>query len=99
MKENFKAISEVLVKAGLKGSAEDKTGKPVDFKITPYSLNTKLSFRFQSLEEFVEFLSLYGTEPSAEKTSMMQSAFMELSLDPKEFFYVNFFEKGKEVEM
>ncbi|RZJ30600.1 MAG: hypothetical protein EOO48_04550 [Flavobacterium sp.] len=99
MNENFKAIADVLAKAGLKSSAEDQTGKPVDFKITPYSLNTKLSFRFQSLDEFLEFLASFGFESTPEKTAMVQSAFMELGLDPKEFFYVNFFEKGKEVEM
>ena len=99
MKETFNAISDVLIKAGLKSSAEDRTGKPVDFKITPYSLNTKLSFRFENLDEFLEFLQLNGIETSAEKTSLIQNAFMELSLDSKEFFYVNFFEKGKEAEM
>ena len=99
MEENFKAIAKALDEAGLKNSAENKTGKPVDFKITPYSLNTKLSFRFSNLDEFVAFIGLTTEEPLAEKLTLIQSAFVDLGLDPNEFFYVNFFERGKEAEM
>jgi hypothetical protein len=99
MQENFKVISESLAKAGLKHSAENKTGKPVDFKITPYSLNTKLSFRFDNLDEFTEFLNVSHSETYAEKATIIKSAFVELGLNPDEFFYVNFFERGKESEM
>ncbi len=99
MEENFKVISAALKEAGLKDSAENKTAAPVDFKITPYSLNTKLSFRFQNLEEFTGFLNLSGVEITDAKMTMVQSAFMELGLNPQEFFYVNFFAKGKEIEM
>jgi hypothetical protein len=99
MEENFKAISQALSQAGLKDSAENKTGKPVDFKITPYSLNTKLSFRFKNLNEFTEFISLSDTETAEEKKELIRTAFLELGLNPKEFFYVNFFERGKEAEM
>jgi hypothetical protein len=99
MKENFKAISDALAKAGLKASAEHTAGKALDFKVTPYSLNTKLSFKFENLDEFTEFIELSGTVLSDEKTNLMNTAFIELGLNPKEFFYVNFFEKGKEEEM
>lgn len=99
MEENFKAIAKALDDAGLKSSAENKTGRPVDFKITPYSLNTKLSFRFSSLDEFVSFIGQATDEPVDDKLVMIQSAFVDLGLDPSEFFYVNFFERGKELEM
>ncbi len=99
MEENFKAIASALDAAGLKSSAESKTGKPVDFKITPYSLNTKLSFRFPNLDEFIAFIGLTTDEPLPEKQVMIQSAFVDLGLNPNEFFYVNFFERGKELEM
>lgn len=98
MEENFKAISKALADAGLKDSAENKTGKPVDFKITPYSLNTKLSFRFKSLSEFIEFINV-SDDSGEEKAALIKSAFVELGLNPKEFFYVNFFERGKQAEM
>jgi hypothetical protein len=99
MEENFKAIAKALDEAGLKSSAENKTGKPVDFKITPYSLNTKLSFRFNNIDEFIVFIGMTTEEPLPDKQVMIQSAFVELGLNPQEFFYVNFFEKGKELEM
>ena len=98
MEENFKAIAKALDDAGLKNSAENKTGKPVDFKITPYSLNTKLSFRFSNLDEFVTFIGATVEEPTPEKIALIQSAFVDLGLDQNEFFYVNFFESGKEQE-
>jgi len=98
MEENFKAIAKALDDAGLKSSAENKTGKPVDFKITPYSLNTKLSFRFSNLDEFVTFIGSTVEEPIPEKIVLIQSAFVELGLDPNEFFYVNFFESEKDQE-
>jgi hypothetical protein len=99
MEENFKAIAKALDEAGLKSSAENKTGKPVDIKITPYSLNTKLSFRFNNIDEFIVFIGMTTEEPLPDKQVMIQSAFVELGLNPQEFFYVNFFEKGKELEM
>lgn len=99
MEENFKAIANALDEAGLKSSVENKTGKPVDFKITPYSLNTKLSFRFANIDEFVGFIGLTTEEPLPEKITQIQSALIELGLNPSEFFYVNFFERGKEIEM
>lgn len=98
MEETFKAISEALTKAGLQATAEHTEGKPVDFRITPYSLNTRLSFRFEDLEEFTEYLNLSGHVPE-EKVLLMNTGLIELGLNPKEFFYVNFFEKGKEDEM
>ena len=99
MEENFNTIARALQDAGLQASAENAAGKPVDFKITPYSLNTKLSFRFSSLTEFKAFLGLSDTSREVERLAKIQSAFMDLGLNPDEFFYVNFFEKGKELEM
>ena len=97
MEENFKVISHALAKAGLKHTSENKTGKPVDFKITPYSLNTSLSFRFGSAEELIKFIDISGV--ATHNKSLLESALVELGLNPKEFFYVNFFEHGKEAEM
>ena len=71
----------------------------LDFKITPYSLNTKLSFKFDSLAHFVEFLRLHDVAWIEEKNAALQSTLNELGLDPNEFFYVNFFEKDKEIQM
>ena len=75
-----------------------KDGKPYDFKITPYSLNEKLSFKFENLDHFLAFLKLSGAD-SQEKTKLLNGTFVELGLDPKEFFYVNFYEKGKDLEL
>ena len=101
MNDNFKIVLDALVKEGFPQLTEKKEeqGKQLDFKITPYSLNSKLSFKFDSLEHFIEFLKLHGTDGLTEKTAVLQTTFSELGLDPKEFFYVNFFEKDKETEM
>ena len=99
MKEHFKAIAEALHKSGFRTSLEDTVGKPLDFKITPYSLNSQLSFRFENLEEFNEFIKLSDNPLSEEKTNLINTAFIELGIDSKTFFYVNFFEPGKEEDM
>ncbi len=99
MKEHFKAIADALQKSGFRTSLEDISGKSLDFKITPYSLNSKLSFRFESLEEFAEFIKISGSILSEEKTNLINTALIELGIDAKDFFYVNFFEHGKEEDM
>ena len=96
MKENFLAISNALKDAGFKQSLESSEGKLLDFKFTPYSLNTKLSFRFDNLKEFCIFLRESGHEIQEKEQNMIKAALLELGLKPDEFFYVNFFEKGKE---
>lgn len=97
MKENFLAISNALTEAGFKQSLENSEKKALDYKFTPYSLNTKLSFRFNNLKEFCHFLAESGHDVSEEESNMIKAAFLELGLKPDEFFYVNFFEKGKEI--
>ncbi|HEY0046212.1 MAG TPA: hypothetical protein VGB44_05825 [Flavobacterium sp.] len=98
MKENFKIINEALESAGIKSSLEDAAGNPLDFKLTPYSLNSKLSFRFENADEFVEFLQDAGTTVDEQRLTQINSAMIETNLNPNSFFYVNFFEKGKEEE-
>jgi hypothetical protein len=98
MKETFQAVADALSKAGFKAPLENAAGKALDYKITPYSLNTSLSFRFDNLEEFADFLNVSG-HVTPEKTTLITTAFVELGLNPRDFFYVNFFEHGKEVEM
>ena len=97
----YKDIADTLIREGFHSLTEKKEqqGKPLDFRITPYSLNTKLSFKFESLAHFIEFLKLHGNETIVEKTAVLQTTFNELGLNPEEFFYVNFFEKDKEQEM
>lgn len=100
MTDNYKEILAALVKEGfhqLPGQ-DPQTGKALDFKITPYSLNTKLSFRFENLDHLIEFLKRSGAE-SEKRIEVLHTTFIELGLDPAQFFWVNFFEKGKEEEM
>lgn len=101
MTDTYKTIVEALVHEGFHNLTEKKEqqGRPLDFKITPYSLNTKLSFKFDSLEHFIAFLELHHISGLEEKTAVLQVTLNELGLDPEQFFYVNFFEKGKELEM
>lgn len=50
MKENFKIILAALQEAGMEmGQAQ--------FSITEYSLKTRLSFKFEHINEFLDFYS------------------------------------------
>jgi hypothetical protein len=101
MSDPFKPILDALIKEGFhKLPDEDpKTGKPLDYKITPYSLNTKLSFKFDNLDHFIAFLKRSGADTSEDSIAVLQTSMMELDVNPSDFFYVNFFEKGKTLEM
>ncbi|MBF0694014.1 MAG: hypothetical protein IR153_03025 [Flavobacterium sp.] len=99
MKENFKTINQALDAAGFKPALEDAAGNRLDFKFTAYSLNSKLSFRFENLEEFTEFLNTAGFPVDEARMTQINSAFIEMNLNPDSFFYVNFFERGKEEDM
>jgi hypothetical protein len=101
MNDQFKPILDALIKEGFH-QLPDKNptgGRPFDFKITPYSLNTKLSFKFDSLDHFIAFLKWSEPDLPIDKVKVLNATFMELGLNPKEFFYVNFYEKGKDLEM
>ena len=99
MNDIYGPILNALVTEGFHHLPEQRTngGKELDFKITPYSLNTSLSFKFDSLEHLVEFLRL-SQDVSDEKVAVLKNTLMELDINPTDFFYVNFFEKGKEIE-
>ena len=96
MNDHFKIILDTLITEGFQQLTEKNAalGKPLDFRITPYSLNTKLSFKFDNLEHFTEFLKLSDGDTPAEKLALLNVTFTELGLDANQFFYVNFFEKG-----
>lgn len=102
MNEQFKIITETLIREGFHDLLPDNgmPGKPLDFNITPYSLNTRLSFKFNNLDDLLSFLhTRHNKSAISAKAPLLQTMFVELGLDTKDFFYVNFFEKGKEEEM
>lgn len=90
MKENFKIISDAFIEAGIEI-------KKVEFKITEYSLNTSLSFKFENLDEFFEFLQL-SIPADDEKKERITLMLVDEGIDPKDFFYVNFY-KPKVAEL
>ena len=57
MNDSFKPIIANLVSEGFQNlpDGNNKKGKELDFNITNYSLNTKLSFKFDNLPHFIEF--------------------------------------------
>ncbi len=97
---DFNPIFNALVQAGFHQlpDAAPGTVKPYDFKITPYSLNTGLSFKFENLNHFIAFLKR-SENITEEEIVVLQNSFVDLGIDPNDFFYVNFFERGKEAEM
>ena len=98
MSDNFRFILDTMMKEGFAQLPDKspKTGKPYNYKITPYSLNTNLSFKFDNLEHFIEFLKQSEADTSPEKLSAINATFLELGLDPNQFFYVNFFSTNPE---
>lgn len=98
MNDNFKTIVDALIKEGFQSltDAKEEEGRPLDYKISAYSLNTSLSFKFNNLAHFIEFLKLHRMSDLTEKSTLLQTTLMELSIDPNNFFYVNFFEKSSD---
>lgn len=90
MKEYFKTITEAFRSAGIEVHK-------AEYSITEYSLNTDLSFRFNNIDEFIEFLNLSGPADE-EKVENINTILIEEGIDPKGFFYVNFYQP-KVVEM
>jgi len=96
MNDNFKNIVDSLIKNGFIESEENvkDLGKKLDFKITQYSLNTDLSFKFINSEDFLNFLNYSSAEEiTEEKIGLLNAAILEQGLNPDDFFYVNFYKK------
>ncbi|WP_296147698.1 hypothetical protein [uncultured Flavobacterium sp.] len=96
MNDNFKNIIDSLIKNGFIESEENvkDLGQKLDFKITQYSLNTDLSFKFLNSDDFVNFLNYSSSEEiTKEKIGLINVAILEQGLNPDDFFYVNFYKK------
>ncbi|RZJ73242.1 hypothetical protein [Flavobacterium sp.] len=99
MTDKYKEILDAMMEEGFHQIADNtKPGYDFDFKLTPYSLNTKLSFRFDSFDHFIEFLK--NADAHTEKREdVLHATFLELGLKEAEFFWVNFYASGKDLEM
>ena len=96
MNDNFKNIIDSLIKNGFIESEEKvkDLGQKLDFKITEYSLNTDLSFKFLNSDDFINFLNYSSNEEiTSEKIGLINSVILEQGLDSDDFFYVNFYKK------
>lgn len=90
MQHNFETIHEAFKEAGV-------DSKKTEFSITNYSLNTKLSFKFNNANELLFFLNLSAHENS-ERIKEINAMIVDAGVDPNSFFYVNFF-KPKVAEL
>lgn len=81
MKDKLNLITDAFHVAGI-------DNKNVEFSITEYSLNSKLSFKFNNINELLLFLDVL---PTSEKGKVVNAKFVESGIDPEKFFYVNFF--------
>ena len=96
MNDNFKNITDSLIKSGFIETEENvkDLGRKLDFKITQYSLNTDLSFKFLNSEDFVNFLNYSSSEEiTTDKVGLINASIVEQGLNPDDFFYVNFYKK------
>lgn len=100
MNEHFKTITDALILEGFPELTDKlaSRGQKLDYNLTPYSLNTKLSFKFDNLAHFIAFLNIHNPEDVSEKEALLKAKLMEADLDAEGFFWVNFFGE-KEAEM
>ena len=61
-----------------------------EYSITPYSLNTKLSFRFENLADFANFLQM-DMHADAKKMQALNELIVKEGINPDAYFYVNFY--------
>jgi len=85
MDGNFETLKQAFATAGI-------TIKDAGYSITPYSLNTPLSFKFNNLEALVAFLELSPADDT-QKTEAITQMVLDAGLDANSFFYVNFFKE------
>ena len=90
MNDTFKPIEEAFEKAGIDISH-------AAYSITPYSLNTNLSFKFSNVDELLYFLRISSPGDTA-KIEHINQLIIEAGVQPDSFFYVNFF-KPKVAEL
>ena len=90
MNNRYDSIIEALSKAGFVKSTADTPIRELDFKITEYNLNTGLSFKFENVSDFKDFLHSQSSTVDEER---VDNTLNDLNIDSNHFFYVNFFEK------
>lgn len=90
MENNFDVIVETFKQAGL-------DVRTAEYSITEYSLNTDLSFRFESFEHLISFLDAHGAA-SAEAKDNINAMLVKEGIDTDKYFYVNFY-KPKVAEL
>lgn len=83
MDGKFETLQQAFSTAGI-------TLTEAEYSITPYSLNTPLSFKFGSLKELLAFLEL-GSEVAPEKRDAIAKLVTDAGIDANSFFYVNFY--------
>ena len=66
--------------------------KEAEYSITPYSLNTPLSFKFNNLDELIAFMEL-STPGDTQTIEVVSKLVNDAGLDTNSFFYVNFFKR------
>lgn len=84
MKENFKIILNAFREANIELTT-------VEFKLTRYSLNTELSFKFENIDEFSELLKISGASNNEERTEEVKKLLVEEGIDHNDVFYLNFY--------
>lgn len=90
MKSEFNLITQAFKETGV-------NIKTVQYSITPYSLNTPLSFKFSNADDLLLLLGLNPTEDK-EKIEQIHKMLLDSNIKPNNFFYVNFY-KAKVAEL
>jgi hypothetical protein len=85
MDGNFETLKQAFATAGI-------NIKDAGYSITPYSLNTPLSFKFNNLDELIAFMEL-SAPGNTETINTVSKMVNDAGLDANSFFYVNFFKQ------
>lgn len=84
MEQSIKKIAGVLLEEGIQ--------RNIQYSITAYSLNTKLSFKFENSDDLIALLKEADTTSNPDK-ALIEKAIIDSGLNPDQFFYVNFFKE------
>lgn len=84
MEQSIEKIAEILMEQGINSN--------IQYSITAYSLNTKLSFKFENATDLLALLKQTDATSNPDK-ALIEKAIIDAGLNPEQFFYVNFFKE------
>ncbi|MFY7728345.1 MAG: hypothetical protein ACOVRN_02385 [Flavobacterium sp.] len=84
MEQSIEKIAGILLEEGIQQN--------IQYSITAYSLNTKLSFKFENAADLLALLKQADTTFKPDE-AVIEKTIIDAGLNPEQFFYVNFYKE------